>query len=409
MRIKKRSIYYILLLGICWFGMAGTGYAQSNRFYYEQLSEVEKAVYKEIVENVTIDNRVVTIEWPTKIEFYTATKNDPDIEEKKQQSSEQVKQTIQNAVDALMQDDPMFFWMDIGATTEKWTFQGSGIIGNIRWKMMPIEISIGTDYTAQQVRQLRQRIDGIDVFGETVMQKLVMIHQHLCEIIEYDASSSYAHGPYGALVEGKAVCEGYARSFQLLCEREEIPCILVIGDAVDNNGTIGAHMWNYVQMEDGAWYAVDVTWDDQAEVMKEYFLVGSETKDRYFGGKKFSESHIPSGDFSGSGYKTFEYPPLNAYAYDPNKSPVMSSQNAYKQEQKEEYHTHTDVTQKSLTQGQQLLQTVDAMIDTGQKAASAWFDAILSSDIIYQLQTWIWFFIGIFLTVLFVVKEEMKK
>ena len=49
------------------------------------------------------------------------------------------------------------------------------------------------------------------------------------------------------------------------------------------------------------------------------------------------------------------------------------------------------------------------MIDTGQKAASAWFDAILSSDIIYQLQTWIWFFIGIFLTVLFVVKEEMKK
>ena len=22
-------------------------------------------------------------------------------------------------------------------------------------------------------------------------------------------------------------------------------------------------MWNYVQMEDGNWYAVDVTWDDQ--------------------------------------------------------------------------------------------------------------------------------------------------
>ena len=52
------------------------------------------------------------------------------------------------------------------------------------------------------------------------------------------------HGP---------VCEGYARAFKVLCDKLGIPCVLVDG---------ANHMWNYVQMEDGKWYGVDVTWND---------------------------------------------------------------------------------------------------------------------------------------------------
>ena len=410
MTIKHKKIYFILLLFVFWTGIVMNTNAKSYRYYYEQLNETEKQIYDEILEKVTIQNREITIKWPEKIEFETVTRQDLELEEKKQQCSEEVKQRIQNVLDALIQDEPQFFWMDIGTTTEKWSFQGTGIIGNIVWTMKPVEVSIGTNYTSGQVQELNRRVEGIDIPGETRQQKLDVMHRYLCELIEYDETAPYAHEPYGALIEGRAVCEGYARSLKWLCDREEIPCVLVIGDAIDTNGNTGGHMWNYVQMENGAWYAIDATWDDQMEVLEEYFLVGSETKDSYFGGMTFAQSHIPSGDFSGSGYKIFEYPPLNAEAYDPNAEPIMTEPAIQQENVIEVPSIQQDNSEaENQTQAQQLLEIVDGMIESGQKAISFWFDAIISSDIIYQVQTWIWFFIGVFLTVLFVVAQEMKK
>lgn len=410
MTIKHKKIYFILLLFVFWTGIVMNTNAKSYRYYYEQLNETEKQIYDEILEKVTIQNREITIKWPEKIEFETVTRQDLELEEKKQQCSEEIKQRIQNVLDALIQDEPQFFWMDIGTTTEKWSFQGTGIIGNIVWTMKPVEVSIGTNYTSGQVQELNRRVEGIDIPGETRQQKLDVMHRYLCELIEYDETAPYAHEPYGALIEGRAVCEGYARSLKWLCDREEIPCVLVIGDAIDTNGNTGGHMWNYVQMENGAWYAIDATWDDQMEVLEEYFLVGSETKDSYFGGMTFAQSHIPSGDFSGSGYKIFEYPPLNAEAYDPNAEPIMTEPAIQQENVIEVPSIQQDNSEaENQTQAQQLLEIVDGMIESGQKAISFWFDAIISSDIIYQVQTWIWFFIGVFLTVLFVVAQEMKK
>ncbi len=55
------------------------------------------------------------------------------------------------------------------------------------------------------------------------------------------------------------VCEGYSRALKVLCDQVGIPCVLVDGDAYGEPSE--AHMWNYVEV-DGAWYAVDVTWND---------------------------------------------------------------------------------------------------------------------------------------------------
>lgn len=58
------------------------------------------------------------------------------------------------------------------------------------------------------------------------------------------------------------VCESYARAFKVLCDRSGIPCVLVDGYARNALTAAGEnHMWNYVKL-DGAWYAVDVTWND---------------------------------------------------------------------------------------------------------------------------------------------------
>lgn len=59
------------------------------------------------------------------------------------------------------------------------------------------------------------------------------------------------------------VCEGYARAFKILCDKIGIPCILAVGNAFASMGAAPeSHMWNEIKMNDGNWYAVDVTWND---------------------------------------------------------------------------------------------------------------------------------------------------
>ncbi len=71
---------------------------------------------------------------------------------------------------------------------------------------------------------------------------------------------------YGALVNGEAVCEGYAKSMQLLLNRVGVACSMIRGDAGDV-----PHMWNVVELG-GEWYHLDPTWDDmENEINYEYF------------------------------------------------------------------------------------------------------------------------------------------
>lgn len=63
--------------------------------------------------------------------------------------------------------------------------------------------------------------------------------------------------PYGALVNGTAVCLGYATTFQLFMDLLGIECITVVGAAFNSTSD---HAWNMVRLN-GEWYCVDATWD----------------------------------------------------------------------------------------------------------------------------------------------------
>lgn len=161
-------------------------------------------------------------------------------------------------------------------------------------------------------------------FSHTRYGRLQKVNELLCLYNDYNtpaANGSHGYGhsypwtPLSALdqlmrendADGglKPVCEGYARAFQLICNELEIPCVLVSGIGNDEE-----HMWAYVQMEDGIWYAMDVTWNDSLG-RNDYFLVGRDVMD---------ESHEPRGHFMSSGQTTvFHYPALSERAYDPNK------------------------------------------------------------------------------------------
>ena len=99
---------------------------------------------------------------------------------------------------------------------------------------------------------------------------------------DLDAGPWDMRSPINALT-GKSglngpVCESYARAFKVLCDRAGIPCVLVNGDATSSaEGTPGSHMWNYVQMENGKWYAVDSTWNDPTYTEPRGAVSGGET------------------------------------------------------------------------------------------------------------------------------------
>lgn len=132
------------------------------------------------------------------------------------------------------------------------------------------------------------------------------VHDYLCRQITYGYGIR-PYSAYDALVTGQCVCEGYAKAFKILMDKYGIPCVLVRGNA-DNGVTVGGHMWNYVQMEDGQWYGVDVTWGDTDYndwISDEYFLQGSNV---------FNRDHYPDGSITEEGY-VFAYPKLATNAY----------------------------------------------------------------------------------------------
>lgn len=153
------------------------------------------------------------------------------------------------------------------------------------------------------------------------------IHDYVCEHASYDYAAlsgseylyGYAYTP-APLFTGKGtfVCEGYSKSFKILCNEFGIPCALVSGTGVTSDTSSGPHMWDYVQMENGKWYGMDVTWDDGSVIDYDYFLIGSNTE--VGSGKRFSQDHLPSGQVMTNPTKfNLIYPLLNGTAYAPDE------------------------------------------------------------------------------------------
>ena len=107
-------------------------------------------------------------------------------------------------------------------------------------------------------------------------EKELAIHDYICKNCRYvaDDYNNLKISPYDMLVSGEAVCEGYARTAQLLMNLSGIKNYLVTGESdITGSGRAG-HMWNVVTINDENYY-LDVTWDDideQTEEIKGCYL-----------------------------------------------------------------------------------------------------------------------------------------
>lgn len=106
--------------------------------------------------------------------------------------------------------------------------------------------------------------------------KLKYIHDWIVNNTVYTLEGpAYKSEADGAVVYKSALCEGYSKAFMYMAQALGFECICVVGKA---NGT--AHMWNMVKLN-GAWYHVDVTFDDPITadgrnmLTHDYFLLGT--------------------------------------------------------------------------------------------------------------------------------------
>ena len=134
--------------------------------------------------------------------------------------------------------------------------------------------------------------------GISDYRKLCGYRDYICGAVEYnDAAAEDPSMPYGnpwQLIWAfdddpgtNVVCEGYAKSFQYLCDlssfNDGIRCYAVTGDGGSSPDNWGPHMWNIVTMENGRNYHADITFCDSG--LPEDFLVG--TPDATEGGGAF--------------------------------------------------------------------------------------------------------------------------
>lgn len=96
--------------------------------------------------------------------------------------------------------------------------------------------------------------------GDSYAREL-FLYDALCAACVYDPAAPHPSSAYGALAEGRATCEGYARALVLLCRLAGIPCAMVTGEAWGSGGT-ALHAWCVLNIG-GEFVLSDPTWDDQ--------------------------------------------------------------------------------------------------------------------------------------------------
>ena len=107
------------------------------------------------------------------------------------------------------------------------------------------------------------------------VDKVMAVHDYLIDHIEY-SNPHIRSFAYGALIEGKAVCQGYAQSLAMILNNLNVECHTIVAMTKGSNPVL--HEWVRVKL-DGEWYYIDLTWDDTPwaeDKNYKYFLINTD-------------------------------------------------------------------------------------------------------------------------------------
>ena len=285
-----------------------------NKYFYNQLESYSKTIYKAFE-----SNKENMKEGTYKINLGTSFSNILS----KQNGQEELGKYYQSAIEAYTSDNPDVFYLSPNKMylNIETTTKGQNKTYNVYINNGEEANYLNEEFSNKQ--DINLALEKIEAIRKQIIhnktgndyEDIKMVHDYLVENIEYDTSlqEKNIYNIYGALINGKCVCEGYARAFKYLLDGLGIESTMVIGKGINSSGQSENHAWNYVKLENN-WYAVDCTWDDPVIIGGGY--MGNSSKYRYFlkGKEDMEKDHTTLGNFTQGG-KEFEYPTLNNKSY----------------------------------------------------------------------------------------------
>lgn len=197
----------------------------SQRYGFNQLSNAEKELYKQMLDAVKscklklpVDDSITNEMW---IKVYGC----------------------------MYTQEPELFWIANRAERGKFWY----------WETDPDAIAKLQKQIDEKAAYVLGQAEGLDTYGKIkTFHDYIGLHNNF-QMYDPDniAETCYNFTIYGGLVNGRIQCEGYAKTMQYLCDLAGIESMVVIG----TNANGDSHAWNVIKI-DGNWYNVDSTWDD---------------------------------------------------------------------------------------------------------------------------------------------------
>lgn len=208
-----------------------------SKYYYSRMTDGEKNLYNRICEALLRFEPALSVHAGMGKAFTVDTKK---------------------IMTAVLFDNPVFFYLNRHQVIIKQT-------------PMYIQLIFQYDYTKEEAERLWSEIEKkIELFIKNSIKpemsplaKQLKVHNFLYSI--HTAEEPYDKDCFsvvGALLRDRCVCEGFAKTYKLLCDRLGIASIVVIGEALMPNGQREPHSWNITRIK-GITAHTDAAWDSR--------------------------------------------------------------------------------------------------------------------------------------------------
>lgn len=201
--------------------------AEQKGYYYENLSEVERTLYIELLDAIINFRKDIEVSATDRV-------------------------IIARVFQGVLSDHPEIFYLS-GYTyqhqygSDKLLFSGT--------------YTMSKDDAIRMKAKLEERADRYleNIPQSSDYEKVKYIYESIILNTEYSVDAEDNQNIQSVLLNGKSVCHGYAKTMKYLLDKAGIETIMVYGTVSSGN----RHAWNIVRI-DGEWYHVDATWGDSA-------------------------------------------------------------------------------------------------------------------------------------------------
>ena len=165
------------------------------------------------------------------------------------------QQQVQDQLTLLCYECPELFQVDLSRPTSYHSYEGQKDV-------IAVDFPYCMDKSTYDgmLAQAKEALSAFNTTGMDILEAEKYIYDTLCSRITYDAATAHCGNVYGALIEGRAKCDGIAKTMKWAMEQAGFSCMCVGGEPYD--GGIG-HAWNILPV-DGHYYHLDPTADVQS-------------------------------------------------------------------------------------------------------------------------------------------------